>query len=124
MSTRNQAFYIIIRRFIAMGAVLVAVSVVGFIVIELPPGDFLSTYIIRLERQGQIVSQAQIKQLRKQLGLDLPLYVRYFKWVGRMSHGDFGRSFGWKKPVKEIIAQRMKFTVVVSLFTIAILHIF
>ncbi|MCD6368564.1 MAG: hypothetical protein J7L38_02055, partial [Thermoproteales archaeon] len=85
----------ILRRFIYMGIILLVVSVVAFIIIQLPPGDYLTSYIITLRASGQTVDEAQIASLRKQYGLDLPMYGQYLFWMWKMLHGDLGRSFQW-----------------------------
>lgn len=107
-----------IRRFIYMIVILLAVSVVAFIIIQLPPGDYLTSYITRLQQQGQILDEAQVASLKKQYGLDLPIYLRYFKWIWKMLHGDMGMSFQWNRPVNKLLAERLPLTVMISLFTI------
>jgi len=110
-------FYII-RRFLYMIVILLVVSVVAFIIIQLPPGDYLTSYIISLRASGQEIDEAQIASLRKQYGLDLPIYGQYFFWMWKMFHGDFGRSFQWNRPVNKLIAERLPLTVTISLFTL------
>ncbi len=97
--------------------ILLLVSVVAFIIIQLPPGDYLTSYIIQLKQSGQEVDKSQLAALKEQYGLDQPIYVQYFKWVRGMLHGDFGRSFQWNKPVSELIGERLMLTVVISLIT-------
>lgn len=106
----------ITRRFIYMIIILGVMSVVAFAIIQLPPGDYLSFYIMQLRGQG--VDEARIIAMRKLYGLDLPIYVQYFKWVKNMSHGNFGRSFAWNKPVKDLIFERLPLTIILSLFTL------
>lgn len=100
-----------------MIVILFTVSITAFIIIQLPPGDYLTSYMIQLEERGQKVDESQIASLKKQYGLDLPIYVQYFKWMGKMFHGDFGKSFEWNKPVSELIGERLILTIVISLFT-------
>ena len=106
-----------------MAIILLVVSVVAFIVIQLPPGDYLTSYISRLASTGAKVSEAEIASLRKQYGLDLPIYLQYFKWVWKMFHGDFGRSFAWNRPVSDLIAERLPLTVMLSLFALIFTYI-
>jgi len=113
----------IIRRFIYMIVILAAVSVVTFIIIELPPGDYVTSYIMQLAGTGQTVEQAQIVALRKQYGLNLPIYFRYFSWVWKILRGDLGRSFEWNQSVNELIAERLPFTVILSIFTLFFTYI-
>lgn len=101
-----------------MVIVLLVVSVAAFVIIQLPPGDYLTTMIQTLEMQGTDVSGERLAALRSEYGLDLPMYLRYFKWLWKMLHGDFGTSFYWNKPVIELIAERLPLTVIISLLTI------
>jgi len=110
-------FYIV-RRFLYMIIVLFVASIVAFIIIQLPPGDYLTSYIVQLESTGTKVGEDQIASLRKQYDLDLPIYLQYFKWMWKMLHGDFGRSFQWNKRVSELIGERLPLTVMISLFTL------
>jgi len=110
--------YYAIRRLLYMVVVLWVISVASFIIIELPPGDYITSYIMQLKEKGQIIDRSQIASLRKQYGLDLPVYLRYFKWMWNMFQGNFGRSFGWNRPVKNLIAERLPLTVLISLFTV------
>lgn len=107
----------ILQRLFYMIFLLWMVSIVTFFVIELPPGDYLSTYISRLEQNsGGELDEEVIEGLRQRYGLDLPLYQRYFKWFGQVLQGDFGFSFDWQVPVRNLIGERLALT-----FTIAIL---
>jgi len=109
----------IVRRVLYMLVVIIAVSVVSFITIELPPGDYLTSYIIRLKQTGGgTVTNDQIASLRKQYALDLPAYQRYFKWMWNMLHGDMGRSFQFGEPVWDLVMQRLPMTVLLSLATL------
>lgn len=113
----------VLRRFFYMVVILLITSVVGFVIIQLPPGDYLTSYIMELEARGRIVDEAEAASLRKQYGLDLPIYSQYFKWMGKMLRGDFGRSFQWKRPVSELIAERLPLTVTISLFALIFTYI-
>lgn len=113
----------IIRRLLYMIVILLVVSVVSFILIQLPPGDFLTNYVTRLRVSGTYVDKAMIAALTKRYGLDLPLYQKYFKWMGRIFHGDFGMSFTWNKPVSELLAERLPLTAMVSLFSLILAYI-
>lgn len=111
-------FIFILRRVLYMIVVLLAVSVVSFVTIELPPGDYMTSYIVHLKQTGGgTITDDQIASLRKQYGLDLPAYQRYFKWMWNMLHGDLGRSFQFGEPVWDLVAQRVGMTVVLSLAT-------
>lgn len=108
----------IARRLIYAVVTIFGISLVSFFIIELPPGDFLTTSIDRLGDEGA-TGLAQIAALRTRYGLDQPFYFRYFKWVsGIVLHGDFGQSFIYHRPVSELIADRLPLTIAVSLATI------
>jgi len=108
----------ITRRFVYAVLTVFGISIVSFFIIELPPGDFLTTSIDRLGDEGA-TGAAQIAALRERYGLDQPFYVRYFKWIsGIVLHGDFGQSFIYDRPVSELIAERLPLTIAVSLATI------
>ena len=113
----------LIRRFILMIIMLLVASVVAFIIIQLPPGDYLTQYIAVLRLSGTTVDDALIASLTKRYGLDLPMYQQYFKWMGDILRGDFGMSFLWNKPVNYLLAQRIPLTVALSLFTIIFTYV-
>jgi peptide/nickel transport system permease protein len=113
----------LVRRLIYMVGVLLVMSVIAFVVIQLPPGDFLTYYITRLEADGLEVDMAQVAALERQYGLDLPMPLQYFKWLGGMVSGDFGRSFQWNKPVAELIGERLALTVVIALCTLGFTYL-
>jgi peptide/nickel transport system permease protein len=109
----------IIRRVLILIPLLFIISVISFALIQIPPGDFLTTYIMRLKVQGITVQQGEIDQLSAMYALDQPIYVQYTRWIGNIVlHGDFGRSFQWRQPVSEIIGERIALTMVVSILTI------
>jgi peptide/nickel transport system permease protein len=104
----------IIQRIVLTIPTIFAISIVSFIIIQLPPGDFLTAYITTLESGGQVVDQAQIDALRNQYGLGEPVHVQYLKWISRILIGDFGYSFQWQRPVSELIGERMLMTIILS----------
>ena len=109
----------VIRRVILLIPLLFILSVISFIIIELPPGDFLTMHILQLEQSGTKVSEAEIARLTQQYGLDKPMYMRYFMWIWNIiRYGDFGRSFQWDKPVSEVLGERIALTMVISIFTL------
>jgi peptide/nickel transport system permease protein len=97
---------------------LAIMSIVKFVIIQLPPGDYLTTMIIALERQGQVVSEQQIEVLKQSYGLDMPLYRQYFKWIWGWLRGDWGRSFAYEMPVRKLIGDRLLMSVLLSLFSL------
>jgi peptide/nickel transport system permease protein len=113
----------IIRRFLYMLLLLVMASVVSFAIIVLPPGDYLTSYINQLRAQGNEIAEDQAEALRRQYGLDQPLYMQYLKWAGNMLRGDMGRSFQWQRPVSELIKERIGLTVLVSLVALLFTYV-
>ena len=103
------------RRFAYMLLMIAAMSLVAFIIIQLPPGDYLTMYVRQLEASGEILDESEIESLRRQYGLDQPQHVRYLKWVGGMFRGDFGRSVQWSKSVISLVGERLLLTIVISL---------
>ncbi|MEZ5837549.1 MAG: ABC transporter permease [Geminicoccaceae bacterium] len=108
----------IVKRIIWMVPFLFAVSIVAFLLIQAPPGDYLTTYIAKLGESNEVLDQATIDNLRMRFGLDQPLYVQYFKWVTNLLHGDFGMSFEWRQPVSDLIWERMGLTLILSFSTL------
>ncbi len=108
----------IARRIVYLIPTLFIVSIISFVVIQLPPGDFLASLISSASEAT--VDQAQIDALRERYGLDDPIYVQYWKWIsGIITRGDFGDSFEWNRPVSDLIWERLSLTMVISLFTLA-----
>jgi peptide/nickel transport system permease protein len=108
----------ILRRVAMMIPTLVVVSIVSFFIIQLPPGDFLSSYVAQLSVQGDYVDQAVIDALERRYGLGQPVYLQYWKWIsGIIARGDWGQSMEWQKPVKDLIWERIGLTMVLSTTT-------
>jgi peptide/nickel transport system permease protein len=108
----------IIRRLLMMIPILVGISVITFVIIQLPPGDFLTTYVAELTTSGESVDQAELEALKRRFGLDEPLYMQYFKWAWNFVRGDFGHSFEWNRPVADLIGERLALTVTISTLTL------
>ncbi|WP_425145151.1 ABC transporter permease [Deinococcus sp.] len=101
------------------GLLLVAlISVVAFILIQLPPGDWLTSYVAWMRSQGTQIDDAVIAGLKHQYGLDQSLVSQYFTWVGGILHGDLGFSFSYNKSVSVVILDRLPITLMISLLTI------
>jgi peptide/nickel transport system permease protein len=111
-------FGYLVRRVLIMIPTLIAISVIVFTIIQLPPGDYLSAYVAELESQGESMSGDKIAYLREQYGFDKPLWQQYALWAGGMLHGDFGYSFEYNLPVSEVVGDRLWLTFIVSFSTI------
>jgi len=108
----------IIRRLGYILVTLAIVAVVGYIIVELPPGSYVETEIERLKAQGLNLSGDQIINLTRRYGLDQPSYVRFWIWIKGFVRGDFGESFQYNLPVKQLIGARLGFTILISLLTL------
>jgi len=104
----------LVKRILYMIPTLLVISVISFVLIQLPPGDYLTSYIAQLSQTGVVVDEALVAALRRQYGLDRPLYVQYFKWLTGIFQGNFGYSFEWNQPVANLIGERLALTVAVS----------
>jgi len=109
----------IIKRLILLPFLLIIFSIFAFVIIQAPPGDFVTSYIAELAASGSAVDQQQIDALRERYGLDQPMYIQYLKWMRRIVTGDLGFSLDWQKPIKELIGERIALTVMLGLFTFA-----
>ncbi len=105
----------ILRRVLLMIPTLIVVSMISFAIIEAPPGDYMDAYVDQLIQQQQAVDPAEIAALRIRYGLDDPTYVRYFRWLGNILQGDLGRSLEWNQPVSKLIADRLPWSLAISL---------
>ena len=114
----------ILKRFLYMIVIVLLMSLFAFIVIQLPPGDYLTTYVANLEQQmGAQADPAVIQQLRASYGVDKPMLVQYFLWMRNMFLGDFGKSFEWNQPVLQLISDRMGITVLLSVLTLIFTYV-
>jgi len=111
----------IIQRIIRVIPQLLLISVLAFIIIQLPPGDIVTKQIERLQNSGVSVDQQQAEALRRQYGMDRPMYQRYLLWISNIiTEFDFGYSYTFEKPVADVIMERMGYTFAIALFA----HIF
>ena len=108
----------VLRRILLMIPTLVAISIVTFIIIQLPPGDFLSSQIEEMRAQGEALQGGKIQYLRDLYGLDRPLWEQYLYWAWGLLHGDLGYSFEYDRPVVDVIGDRVFLTFVISFATV------
>lgn len=111
-------FNYIIYRIVVMIPTLVLASIVIFTIIQLPPGDYVETYIGELIASGESVDLQRAQYLREEYGLDKPMIQRYFYWITNFAMGDFGYSFEYQRPVSEVVGNRLWLTILVSMATI------
>jgi peptide/nickel transport system permease protein len=113
----------LLQRLIIMIVMLAALSVIVFITIELPPGDYADRRALDLRSQGVSVTQQDVTALRQQLGLDRPWYQRYVTWIGNIIlHGNFGISFGHHRPVADVLSERVGLTIMLAVATIILTY--
>ena len=108
----------IVRRLALAVMTVWAISVLSFLIIHLPPGDYVTSYIASMSASGSAVSADEAQALREQLGLDKPIHVQYAKWMGLILQGNFGMAMEWGRPVSDVIGDRLTLTMVISLAAI------
>ena len=104
----------LIRRVLLACVTIVFISILSFIIIHLPPGDYVDAYIAQLAASGAVVSAEEAANLRAQYGLDQPIYIQYLRWIGLALRGNFGMAMEYNRPVLEVIGDRLPLTVAVS----------
>ena len=105
----------IAKRILFMVPTLVAISIVSFTLIQLPPGDFVTTLAAQMSQQGDTINSTTLAMLRQQYGLDEPIWWQYWLWISKiLQMGDFGRSFDWDVPVADLLWNRLGLTFVLS----------
>lgn len=106
----------IVRRLLIMIPTLIAISIAAFVLIQLPPGDYVTTLIAQYSSQGDQLDAARVEALKQRYGVDQPVIVQYLKWISQiLLHGDFGQSYAWNKPVGDLIADRLPLTIGLSI---------
>ncbi len=116
-------FNLIIRRIVATIVTLFLLSIVAFIIIQLPPGDFVDAYAGKKTQGGNIITQDELDAMRTRLGIDKPLYQQYFKWIGGLMKGNLGFSWEYHRPVAEVIGERLSLTLLLAFSTLAFTYI-
>ena len=111
-------FRYIIHRLLIMIPTLLVISLIVFVIIQAPPGDYLESYIAELQSQGESVDPNKIEFLRQHYGFDKPLLEQYALWIFGMLQGDFGYSFEFRLPVSDVVGDRLYLTMLVSFTTI------
>ena len=111
----------ILRRILLMIPTLVLMSIISFVIIQLPPGDYLTTYAAQMSAEGDAIDARALDAFKERYGLGQPIHVQYYKWVsGILLRGDWGQSMEWQKPVKELIWERLALTMVLSLVALLV----
>jgi len=113
----------LIRRFFYMIMTVFILSIVTFMIIQLPAGDFVNTLAKQYTTSGREVDQTFLNNLRHQYGLDQPGYVQYLRWMGNVLQGNLGWSFQFSKPVIQLIGERIQLTSAISLVTLLLIYL-
>jgi peptide/nickel transport system permease protein len=104
----------LVRRVLLAALTIVFISILSFVIIQLPPGDYVDSYIAQLASSGALVGAEEAANLRAQYGLDQPIYVQYLRWISLVARGDFGMAMEYRRPVIEVIGDRLPLTLVVA----------
>jgi peptide/nickel transport system permease protein len=110
------------RRIVLMIPVLFVITVISFLVIQLPPGDFVDAYVRDQRAAGMVVSAETEAAWRRRYGVDKPIIAQYFDWLGGVLRGDLGISLHMKQPVADIIAERLPLTAVMSILSVLLVN--
>ena len=113
----------LIRRIFNMIITLLIISIVAFTIIQLPPGDYLTTYVAQMRRGGSEINEEFIQALVNQYGLDKPFHMKYLKWITNFVQGNMGMSFTWNRPVNQLVWGRLGLTIVISLTSLLFMWI-
>jgi peptide/nickel transport system permease protein len=108
----------VLRRLLGMIPTLLIISVISFVLIQLPPGDIVTSTLRELEQQGQEVTEERVAALRAMYHLDEPLPVQYLRWAGNFVTGNLGYSIRYQQPVSRLIGERIALTVAIAMASI------
>lgn len=113
----------IIRRVFTMVPTLLIISILVFVIIQLPPGDYLETMVTELASQGETMSRERLEYYRREYGLGEPLWKQYLVWFFGLLQGDMGYSFAYETPVSDVVGDRLFLTIIVSFSTILFIYL-
>ena len=113
-----------LHRLIYMGLTLAAVSAVAFVLIQLPPGDYADSYANKRQQAGAPITQEELAEMRHRLGIDRPWYQQYGTWIAAIVlEGDMGYSWEWRRPVAEVIGERLPLTLLLAFSTLIFMYV-
>lgn len=105
------------QRLLLLPLLLLVYSFVIFVIIQAPPGDFLTAYVATLASSGSSISVEQLDALRRDYGLDQPFLVQYLRWMANLFRGDLGLSLEYQRPNADLIAEQLVLTLALALFS-------
>jgi peptide/nickel transport system permease protein len=114
--------YLLGRAVYAVVAIFI-ISIVSFVLIQAPPGDYLTSQLTRLQASGRKLDDASVDQLKAQYGLDKPIYVQYGRWIAQMFRGNFGQSFYYNYSVLRLLGDYMPMTIILALITLVFIYV-
>ncbi len=110
----------VLRRLVLFVPTLLGVSILIFVLMRLVPGDIAEILVYQSGSESSAIQQKQIRQIRQELGLDRPVVVQYLAWMGGALRGDFGQSYMQRRPVSDILRERVPRSMELALLTLAI----
>ena len=116
-------FVYIMRRILLMIPTLAIISILSFWIINLPPGNYVDSFMAQMAGQGQIPDLDTRQQMEELYGVNKPIYVQYWRWITRALRGDFGASFEWRRPVADLIGDRLGRTIAISLASLIFIYV-
>jgi peptide/nickel transport system permease protein len=114
--------YLLGRAVYAIVAIFI-ISVVSFVLIQAPPGDYLTSQLTRLQASGRKLDDATVERMKEQYGLDKPIYVQYGRWIAQMFRGNFGQSFYYNYSVLRLLRDYMPMTIILALITLVFIYV-
>ena len=108
----------VLKRLVLLPALLFLFSVTVFAIVQAPPGDFLTTYVATLASSGSSISAEQVEALRREYGLDQPVWIQYLKWMENLAKGNLGLSLEYQRPNAELIGERLVLTMVLAMLVV------
>ncbi|HUV14848.1 MAG TPA: ABC transporter permease [Acidobacteriota bacterium] len=110
----------IIKRLLILPLLLLLFTIIVFVMVQAPPGDFLTSYVAMLASSGSSMDAAQVEALKQQFGLDKPIHIQYLRWMESIFKGNFGLSLEYQRPNSELIGERLAVTMFLALFAFVI----
>ena len=113
----------IVHRVLYMFILLFVLSFVSFMIIQLPPGDYLSTLVENMRNRGMTLDANTIRELEQRYGLDRPIMGQYLTWLWNLMQGDMGRSFQWDDEVTKLIGERLALTTILAISSLILVYL-